>query len=90
MDVLDTWLAEAAQALGIDRGAVQRDLLLDLTRDVAHEVARPAAPLTAFLVGLAAGKAGGSEADVRQAVATLLHALAARSADSEQTRESPA
>jgi hypothetical protein len=87
MDVLDTWLAEAAAALKIDPGAVQRDLLLDLTRDVAHDVARPAAPLTAFLVGLAAGKAGGSEADVRQAVATLLQTLALRSADGS---ESPA
>jgi hypothetical protein len=89
MNVLDDWLIEAADALGIDHGAVQRDLLLDLTRNVAHEVARPAAPLTAFLVGLAAGKAGGGEADVREAVSTLLQTLAARSA-SDVTRESPA
>ena len=51
MNPLDAWLAEAADALGVDRDAMQRDLLLDLTRDVAHGVARPAAPLTAFLVG---------------------------------------
>ncbi len=90
MNVLDAWLAEAADALGIDRDAVQRDLLLDVTRDVAHAVARPAAPLTAFLVGLAAGKAGGQAADVQAAVDRLLQALATWSSESEATiREAP-
>jgi len=88
MNVLDAWLADAADALGIDRDAVPRDLLLDLTRDVAHGVARPAAPLTAFLVGLAAGKAGGGAQDVQDAAALLLQTLATWSADpSGQTRD---
>jgi hypothetical protein len=90
MNALDAWLAAAADALGIDRGAVQRDLLLDLTRDVAHGVARPAAPLTAFLVGLAAGKAGGRGQDVQAAVSVLLQTLATWNADpSAQTRDAP-
>jgi hypothetical protein len=89
MDVLDDWLAEAADALGIERQAVRGDLLLDLARDVAHAVARPAAPLTAFLVGLAAGKAGGSAADVQAAVARLQKALASRPASPGQPRDAP-
>lgn len=75
MNPLDAWLAEAGDALGVDSGAMQRDLLLDLTRDVAHGVARPAAPLTAFLVGLAAGKSGGSADDVKAAVSRLAAVL---------------
>ncbi len=71
MNPLDAWLAEAGDALGVERDAIQRDLLLDLTRDVAHGVARPAAPLTAFLVGLAAGKSGGTADDVKAAVSRL-------------------
>jgi Domain of unknown function (DUF6457) len=75
MNPLDAWLAEAGDALGVDSGAMQRDLLLDLTRDVAHGVARPAAPLTAFLVGLAAGKSGGSADDVKAAIRRLTAVL---------------
>ena len=90
MNVLDAWLVDAADALGIEHDAVQRDLLLDLTRDVAHAVARPAAPLTAFLVGLAAGKAGGRAQDVQAAADQLLQALAAWSAGPDAlTREAP-
>ncbi|HEX4428678.1 MAG TPA: DUF6457 domain-containing protein [Frankiaceae bacterium] len=77
MNPLDAWLAEAGDALGVDRDAMQRDLLLDLTRDVAHGVARPAAPLTAFLVGLAAGRSGGSADDVKAAIARLASVLEA-------------
>jgi hypothetical protein len=90
MNVLDAWLADAADVLGIEREAVQRDLLLDLTRDVAHSVARPAAPLTAFLVGLAAGKAGGRAQDVKDATDRLLQALATWNADPDATRDAPA
>ena len=90
MNRLDAWMAHAADALGVDRGALQRDLLLDLTRDVAHQVARPAAPLTAFLVGLAAGRAGGSGDDVRTACAALDQALATwSSAPDASTRSAP-
>lgn len=62
-DVLTTWIAELAAALGVDPADVDRTLLLDVARDAAHGVARPAAPLTTFLVGYAAGlRGGGAEA----------------------------
>lgn len=67
---LDDWIVELAEALGVDPGSVDRDLLLDVARDAAHGVARPAAPLTTFLVGLAAGRRGGSADAVREAAAT--------------------
>jgi hypothetical protein len=69
-DELDDWVIELAAALGVDVGAVDRDLLLDVARDAAHSVARPAAPLTTFLVGLAAGQRGGGADAVREAAAT--------------------
>jgi hypothetical protein len=69
-DPLDAWVAELAAELGVDRAAVDRDLLLDVARDAAHGVARPAAPLTTFLVGLAAGLRGGGADAVREAAAT--------------------
>jgi NAD(P)H-hydrate repair Nnr-like enzyme with NAD(P)H-hydrate epimerase domain len=67
---LDAWIEELASALGVDAGALDRDLLLDVARDAAHAVARPAAPLTTFLVGLAAGRNGGDAAAVREAAVT--------------------
>ena len=76
MNVLDEFLRTTCTALGVDPGAVDRDLILDLTKDVAHNVTRPAAPLAAFVVGLAAGKAGG-DADAVRADATKVAALAA-------------
>ena len=76
-DALTGWLDEASAALGLT-GAVPQTLLLDLARDVAHGVARPGAPLTTFLVGLAAGRAGGTEADLAAAVATVQALLAER------------
>jgi hypothetical protein len=76
VNVLDEFLRTACTALGIDREAVDQDLILDLTKDVAHSVARPAAPLSAFLVGLAAGKAGG-DAEAVRAAAVKMAALAA-------------
>jgi hypothetical protein len=53
---LDEWTAEVCAALGLEPGAVDPTLVLDLAREVAHGVARPAAPLTAYLVGLAVGR----------------------------------
>jgi hypothetical protein len=67
--VLDEWTAALTQELGIDI-EVDSDALLDLARDAAHNVARPAAPLSTFLVGFAAARAGGSDADVAQAIET--------------------
>ena len=56
MSTLDSWIADAEAALGLDAGTIPEDLrrdLLDLTREVAHGVARIAGPLTCYLVGLA-------------------------------------
>jgi len=80
-DPLTSWVAELAEALGVDPGVVDRQLILDVARDAAHGVARPAAPLTTFLVGYAAGAAGGG-ADVvadRSAIAQRLAVLRAES-----------
>ena len=67
---LDAWVDELSEALGVDRSAFDRDLLLDVAGDAAHGVSRPSAPLTTFLVGLAAGRAGGDLAAVREAART--------------------
>lgn len=56
-DVLERWLVEAAEALGIEPpGGAERAAVLDLARDVAHNVTRPGAPLTAYLLGVAVGR----------------------------------
>ena len=62
------WLDEVADALGVDRDVMNRNVLLGLTRDVAHGVERKAAPLSVFLVGYAAGAAGSD----KEGVATLV------------------
>ncbi|WP_242910287.1 DUF6457 domain-containing protein [Actinomadura terrae] len=67
MSVLEDWLEAACGELGLDRGDIDRDLVLDLARDVAHGVARPGAPLTAYLLGLAVGRG----APARDAAARL-------------------
>lgn len=56
MSVLEDWMGAVCLELGLDRGDIDRDLVLDLARDVAHGVARPGAPLTAYLLGLAVGR----------------------------------
>ncbi|WP_242893619.1 DUF6457 domain-containing protein [Actinomadura litoris] len=67
MSVLEEWLEAACGELGLERGDIDRDLVLDLARDVAHGVARPGAPLTAYLLGLAVGRG----APARDAAARL-------------------
>lgn len=67
MSLLEDWLDAACAELGLDRGEIDRDLVLDLARDVAHGVARPGAPLTAYLLGLAVGRG----APARDAAARL-------------------
>jgi len=67
VNVLDEFLRTTCTALGVDRDAVDQELILHLTKEVAHNVARPAAPLSAFIVGLAAGKSGGDVEAVRAA-----------------------
>jgi hypothetical protein len=66
--VLDQWIRELAEALGLDLD-VDADVVLDLAGDAARAVMRPAAPLTTFLVGFAAARDGGDEAAVERATA---------------------
>lgn len=66
---LEQWATALAAELGLGPDAVDVEQVLDLAADAAHGVVRPAAPLTTYLVGLAAGRAGGSDADVADAVA---------------------
>lgn len=66
---LEQWATALAAELGLGPDAVDVEQVLDLAADAAHGVVRPAAPVTTYLVGLAAGKAGGSDADVADAVA---------------------
>ena len=81
-DVLTTWVAELAEALGVDPTHVDRTLLLDVARDTAHGVAPPAAPLTTFLVGYAAGLRGGGPESVAEAAATAQRLAVARGPES--------
>ncbi|MEU9025364.1 DUF6457 domain-containing protein [Actinomadura sp. NPDC048394] len=67
MSVLEDWMSAVCRELGLERGDIDRDLVLDLARDVAHGVARPGAPLTAYLLGLAVGRG----APARDAAARL-------------------
>ncbi|MEJ7633874.1 DUF6457 domain-containing protein [Aeromicrobium sp.] len=68
---LDTWAATVAAELGLKGVELDTEAVLDLAAVAAHSVVRPAAPVTTFLAGLAAGLAGGSEADVREAIESL-------------------
>ncbi|WP_162891293.1 DUF6457 domain-containing protein [Aeromicrobium sp. A1-2] len=65
---LEDWMATVAAELGINELDLDPELVLDLAAVAAHAVIRPAAPLTTFVAGLAAGLAGGSEADLRDAI----------------------
>lgn len=86
---LDAWVAELAAALGVDAGAIDRSLLLDVARDAAHGIARPAAPLTTFLVGLAAGQHGGDAASVREAAETATRLANKHAAAKEDAADEP-
>ena len=65
---LDDWVATIAAELGVKGLELDADQVLDLAAAAAHAVVRPAAPLTTFVAGLAAGLAGGSEANIREAI----------------------
>ena len=64
---LADWAAVVATELGI-KVDFDVDQVLDLASVAAHNIERPAAPLTTFLAGFAAGQAGGSAADVVNAM----------------------
>ncbi|GAA3508654.1 DUF6457 domain-containing protein [Actinomadura keratinilytica] len=79
--MLEEWIEAVCRELGLARGEVDRDLVLDLARDVAHGVARPGAPLTAFLLGLAVGR-GAPARDAAARITELAESWAAgRTAD---------
>ncbi len=71
MNDLSHWIDTSCAELGLDPGAVDRDMVLELARDVAHGVTRPAAPLTTYLVGLAVGR-GASASDAAARVTELV------------------
>jgi Domain of unknown function (DUF6457) len=56
MSAMDRWIMTVSADLGLDRGAADARVILDMTRDVAHNVDRPAAPVTAYLIGVAVGR----------------------------------
>jgi hypothetical protein len=67
MNTFEEWNRQALEALGLDPGLLDRDLVLDVARDVAHGVTRPAAPVTTYLLGVAVGRG----ADPQDAAARL-------------------
>lgn len=71
MAVLDEWTTTVCEALGLETGVLDRDLILDLARDAAHLVARPAAPLTAYLVGVAVGRGANPGAAIAAVTALM-------------------
>ncbi|PZU40242.1 MAG: molybdenum cofactor guanylyltransferase [Microbacterium sp.] len=75
-EALAAWAAALRERFDLTEDDLPVSLILDLARDVAGDVARPAAPFSAFAAGLVAGRAGGTPAQVREAVAAIA-ALAA-------------
>lgn len=69
---MQRWIESARVELDIPpEVTLQVAELLDLARTAAHGVTRPAAPLTTFLAGYAAGRAGGTDADITDAIVRL-------------------
>ena len=66
---LPLWIDQLTDALGVDRGLVDIDRILQVASDVAHQVARPAVPVTLFVAGLAA--AGTDPAGVERLLAAI-------------------
>ena len=56
MNTLEEWTKQVVAEFGLDPGALDITVVLDVAKDVAHGVARPAAPLTTFLLGVAVGR----------------------------------
>lgn len=72
---LDSWVEEAAEAVGVSLAPGDVATVLDLARDAAHGIARPAAPLTTFIAGMAVGRGQ----PLAEAVAALNAAIERRS-----------
>lgn len=67
----DSWIADAARAVGVDPDVVDTNALLGMARDVAHTVERKAAPLSTFVVGYAAGAAGADKDEISDLIRTI-------------------
>ncbi len=77
--VLEAWVSEVRDALGIEEQVDIRSVL-GLAGVAAHAVLRPAAPLTTYLVGFAAGRAaanGGDAVAAAEEATRIAKALAA-------------
>lgn len=71
--MLQEWVREVGEVLGIDGDGAQDDLL-DAARVVAHTVERRAAPLTTYLIGVAVGSGRCSVTEASRAVVALARA----------------
>lgn len=54
--VLEPWLVDMVDALGLDGAELDVDRIHETTGVVAHEVQRSMAPIASFLVGIAVGR----------------------------------
>ena len=88
-EALDDWAAALRERFDLAPEALPIALILDLARDVANAVARPAAPFSAFVAGLVAGRAGGSPADIADAVAAVTELAAERATPSGDATAQP-
>ena len=52
----EPFVERVCASMGLDRGRVDIDAILDMTREIAHAGARPMAPVSAYLLGLAVGR----------------------------------
>lgn len=52
------WIDKACEAVGVDPGLVDPQVVLALTRTVAERYVRPMAPVAAHILGLAMGSQG--------------------------------
>ena len=72
---LPVWIDQLCESLGVDRGLVDIDRILEVASSVAHQVARPAVPVSLFVAGLAAA---GSDPAAIEALLTGIEERAGR------------
>lgn len=91
MTSLDSWVLDAAAALGVSAVDVPADLrksLLDLTEQLGGVAGSPAGPMTGYVLGLAVGH-GASPAASLQALHDLLRTHTERSGDDTPEQAGP-
>jgi Domain of unknown function (DUF6457) len=76
--VLDRWMTELGELLGVD-DEIDQDALLDAAREVALGIERRAAPLTTFMIGLAAGRSGRSVQELTESTVAAARAFSSDS-----------